>query len=63
MHNLKVESSVLFGAKLGLNSRRQETASQVLLRNFSEKMREELGYIGVFCNKRQVAGTKEVLAH
>lgn len=30
------------------------------MRNHSKEVRRDLGYIGIFCNKGQVAGTKEV---
>ena len=49
MHNLKVENSVLFSRHTEDLS--QETASQIALRDCSEDVREEPGYLGHFARK------------
>ena len=45
-HNLKVENYVLFGELLSTEA--QDTISQIVLRDCSEEVREESGYIEVF---------------
>ena len=45
-HNLKVESYVLFGELLRTEA--QDTISQIVLRDCSEEVREESGYIEMF---------------
>ena len=45
-HNLKVENYILFGELLSTEA--QDTISQIVLRDCSEEVREESGYIEVF---------------
>ena len=46
MHNLKVENYVLLGG-LSENFKPREQSLKIALRDCSEEVREELGYIGV----------------
>ena len=60
MHNLKVESYVLFGI-FSMDVKPGRLNSQIALRDCSKEIREEPVYIGVCATKPSSGNTKKLL--